>query len=79
MACCGAAVKAVCCLVVLLATAWTVHKTCFTSVLAGDAVAVWELDGSVQVVEGPRLVWIVGRHVSKLRRYTATPKRAPTM
>lgn len=46
----------------------------FTTVPDGEASAVWELDGTVSVVEGPALIWSLGKRVSALQRFTAAPK-----
>ena len=63
--------------IVAVAAAIALQNVCFTRIEAGKAAAVWDMDGSVEVVDGPRLAWTVRKRVEFLPRYTAQPKGEP--
>lgn len=46
----------------------------YTTVPAGDAMAVWSLDGGVEIVEGPASVFNFHRRVERLPLHTAVPQ-----
>lgn len=74
MGVCGIVAKVVVLALVLVGLGMWGQQVLLTPIPAGQAAAVWERDGSVEVLEGPRLVMNVHRRIDFLPRYTASPK-----